>query len=47
MELGSTSEICGKAIKSVMMMTSQPRNQKQPLKMVSSGMSSPITFFTT
>jgi hypothetical protein len=38
MELGSTSEICGNAIKSVMMMTSQPRNQKQPLKIVSSGM---------
>ena len=34
---GRTSEISGKAISSVMMMTSQPRNQATPLKIVSSG----------
>jgi hypothetical protein len=35
--LGSHSEISGKAISSVMIITSQPRNQKQPLKIVSNG----------
>jgi hypothetical protein len=30
-------EISGKAISSVMMITSHPRNQKQPLKIVSNG----------
>ena len=45
--LGRESEISGKAINSTMMITSQPRNHKTPLKMVSSGTWSPTTLLMT